>query len=479
MDTLFSGLGLFGIGTLIVGFLFLIGFTAMMLRRVVSTNEVHIVQSAKKTISYGKDTGNGNTYYEWPSWFPVVGITKIVLPVSVFDLDLTGYEAYDKGRLPFVVDVKAFFRITDSDTAAQRVASFQELHSQLEAIVQGSVRVILASNDIETILQGRSTFGEQFTKEVEEQLKNWGVSTVKNIELMDIRDSQSSAVIKNIMEKKKSFIEMESRTEVAKNKQAASIAEIEAQRQVDLETQSAKQAVGLRTTQNEREVALAQQEKIQAVKEQEKLTKEKEMNVVSVEAVRKAEIAKQVQVVQAQQFRETATITAEGEKATTVLHAEGQLEAKRRESEGIALEGTAKADAETAMQLAPVKAQTTLAKEIGENKAYQEYLVTIRKVEAAQAVGIEQAKALSNADIKVISNTGSPTTGLTNVMDLFSSEGGTKVGAMFEALNNTPTGQALVEKFVGGKETTTPLTPSTAVVKATNGSGKSMNGSAR
>ena len=66
-------------------------------------------------------------------------------------------------------------------------------------------------------MQGRSQFGEQFTKEVEAQLKNWGVSTVKNIELMDIRDSNSSHVIKNIMEKKKSLIEMQSRIEVAEN----------------------------------------------------------------------------------------------------------------------------------------------------------------------------------------------------------------------------------------------------------------------
>ena len=55
----------------------------LTLRRVVSTNEVHIVQTAKKTASYGKDSGNGNTYYEWPSWLPKFGVTKSVLPLSV------------------------------------------------------------------------------------------------------------------------------------------------------------------------------------------------------------------------------------------------------------------------------------------------------------------------------------------------------------------------------------------------------------
>ena len=171
----------------------------LALRRVVATNEVHIVQSAKLTKSYGKDTDHGNSYYEWPSWLPILGVSKIMLPVSVFDLDLNAYEAYDKGRLPFVVDVKSFFRITDSNVAAQRVASFQELKDQLHAIVQGAVRTILASSDIEAIMQGRSVYGEQFTKEVSDQLANWGVNTVKNIELMDIRDSKDSFVIQNIM----------------------------------------------------------------------------------------------------------------------------------------------------------------------------------------------------------------------------------------------------------------------------------------
>lgn len=433
---LFAGLGLFGL-------LVLTGFVALFLRRVVPTNEVHIVQSAKKTTSYGKDTGNGNTYYEWPSWLPVIGVTKGIMPVSVFDLDLNTYEAYDKGRLPFVVDVKAFFRVTESDVAAQRVASFDELLGQLQAIVQGAVRVILASNDIETILNGRSAFGAQFTEEVTEQLKNWGVSTVKNIELMDIRDSQGSAVIKNIMEKKKSHIEMESRTEVAKNKQAAAIAEIEAQKEIDLKAQTAKQDVGLRTTTAEREVALAQQQKIQAVSEQAKTTKEKEMAVLQVEHVRKSEIA-----------RQTALIKAEQDKGVQVLAAEAQLETKRREADGIVAEGNARAGAATAMELAPVQAQITLAKEIGGNEGYQKYLVTIEQVRAAQAVGIEQAKALTQADVKVITNSGSPSEGLTSVMDLFSSKGGTQVGAMLEALSNTDQGQALLSKFTPTKKGT-------------------------
>ncbi|HPI41430.1 MAG TPA: SPFH domain-containing protein [Pseudobdellovibrionaceae bacterium] len=438
---------------------------ALLLRRVVPTNEVHIVQSGKSTVSYGKDHTDGNTYYEWPSWLPVVGIVKIVLPVSVFDEDLESYEAYDMGRLPFVVDVKAFFRITDSNVAAQRVSSFNELRDQLRAILQGAVRTILASADIEEIMQGRSQFGEQFTKEVEAQLKNWGVSTVKNIELMDIRDSSSSHVIKNIMEKKKSLIEMQSRIEVAENLKRASIAEIDAKREQDIQLQDALQKVGSRTAEKDKEVGIANEMAQQSIKEQSKVTTEKELAITKIKDVTQATIKKDVEIVRATQDKETAAINkemalikasqdketrilvAEAEKTTTILVAEGNLESKKRESEGIAFEGTAKAEAEKAMQLAPVQAQIVLAKEIGNNDGYQKYLITIEQVKANQAVGIEQAKALSSADLKIIANSGNVENGMKNLMDVFSANGGTQIGSMLEGLAQSEKGSELLNKL--------------------------------
>ncbi len=427
------------------GFVLLLSIIiAFFLRRVVPTNEVHIVQTAKSTTSYGNGTGHGNTYYEWPSFLPIFGVSRVALPMSVFDLDLVAYEAYDLGRLPFVVDVKAFFRITDSNIAAQRVASFSELKEQLLAIVQGAVRVVLASNDIETILQGRASFGEQFTKEVAEQLTNWGVSAVKNIELMDIRDSSKGQVINSIMEKKKSFIDMESRTEVAKNHRMAQIAEIEANKEVQLQNQEAAQAVSIRTIQAQKEVQIRDQEKIQAVKEQERLTKEKDMAILQVQHVRTAEIKKQTQVIEADQKREVMVIDAEASRSATVIGAEGDLEAKRKEAEGITLEGQARASAEKAMQLAPVEAQIVLAKEIGTNDSYQRYLVTIRQVEATESVGKAQAEALKAAEIKVIANGGTVPSGVNSLTDMFTSNGGTQIGAMLEGLANTDVGAAIL-----------------------------------
>lgn len=435
----------------------------LLLRRVVPTNEVHIVQSRKHTVSYGKDMADGNTYYEWPSFLPILGVTITKLPVSVFDLDLKGYEAYDKGRLPFVVDVKAFFRITDSGVAAQRIASFEEAKEQLQAIVQGAVRTILAKEEIEEIMQSRATFGEQFTKEVAAQLTSWGISTVKNIELMDIRDHQGSNVIRNIMEKKKSHIEMESRIEVAKNMQQATLAEIDARKTTDLQEQQAEQEVGQRKAQTLKEVGIAKQIAAQEVFEQEKTTKEKEMNVIRVSTIKTAEIEKEANIINAAQEKETGVIQAEGErqkntiaaegiKEQTILKAEGSLVAKQKESEGIKVEGEAKAAAESAMQLAPVTAQITLAKEIGENEGYQNYLQNIRGIEAHEKIGMEQAKALGTADLKVIANAGTVAEGVNKVTDILTPKGGTNLAGMLEALAQSGIGKDLLDKIVSPKK---------------------------
>lgn len=413
--------------------------TAMLFRVVVPTNSVHIVQSSNKTTSYGKDQPAGNTYYKWPSWIPRIGVKVSDFPVSVFDVTLEDYAAYDKGRVPFLVDIMAFFRIEDSNVAAQRVSSFNELVTQLEGILQGATRSILAKAEIETILEERATYGQLFTEATNEQLKSWGVVNVKNIELMDIRDAEGSNSIHNIMAMKKSAIERESRVAVAANQQAAQEAEINAKRAVSVRQQEAEEQVSIRTVEKNRKVGIADQEAIQAIKEQAKLTAEKEMAIKKVNEVRQAEITKDVNVVQADQ-----------EKQVAITKAQGSLEAAKLHAQGVEVEGRAAGEAEKAVLLAPVSAQVTLAEKIADLPKYQEYLVAIKEIEAKQAVGIEQAKALSEADIKVIANTGDAVSGVSNVMDLFTSKGGTQLGAMVEAFKQTPAGSQVVKALSNG-----------------------------
>ena len=437
-------------------------FWTIALRRVVPVNEVHIVQTRKNTVSYGKGF-DSNTYYEWPSRIPMIGLTRVTLPVSNFAIDLPDYAAYDKERVPFLVHVMAFFRISDSNTAAQRVASFEELKEQLTAIVQGSVRTVLAAHEIDQIMLDRSRFGEAFTKEVTPQLGGWGVEAIKNIELMDIRDSQESDVIQNIMAKRTSGIERESRLVVADNTRQAEMAEIAAKREIEMSRQQAAEQVGLRTAEKEKNVGVANEQSSQQVKVQQRETAAKDMDVTQVKSVRNAEInrevavitaaqAKEVAIVEADAAKQVAIVSAEGSKQQTVLTAEGKLEAAKRNAEGIEVEGNAKGTAETAILMAPVDAQIKLAEKIGSDQGYQNYLLGIRNIEAAQAVGTAQAEALKSADVKVISNAGTPSKGLSSVMDLFSADGGTAIASMLEGLAQSPEGKKLLQKFADDKK---------------------------
>lgn len=436
----------------------------MTLRVVVPTNEVHIVQRGNKTISYGKVmkdgdvNDNGNVYYKFPEWIPYLGITLTKLPLSVFSIKLESYEAYDKDRLPFLVDIMAYFRVNDSNKAASRIFNTTELGDQITNIVKGAVRSIMANAKLEDIMSQRSTYGESFTNSVKEQLKEWGVAAVKNIELMDVRDSHGSQVIANIMAKKSSEIEMQSRTEVAINNKKASEAEIEAQQSIQLKEEEAKQQVGMKQAIVAREVGIAKEKANQEIKEQAKITKEKEMEVVKVSQIRQAEIDKEANIVKAEESKtvmikhaeaekEQVELKALADKKQVELKAEANLAMNLKEAEGIQAKGKAEAEAKRLMELAPVNAQIELAKEIGDNQGYQNYLIQLEQIKAICEVGIAQAKNLGNADIKINTMSNDVPTALNKVTDIFSPQGGLNIAGALETLSSSPIGKSIIDKL--------------------------------
>jgi flotillin len=440
---------------------------------------VHIVQRGSQTVSYGTKKSS-NVYYEWPGWLPKLGVTVRVLPVSNFDIELKRYEAYDKDRVPFVVDVKAFFHISDTNVAAEKVESFEELKGQLENVVQGAVRSILAKSKLEEIMEERSIFGKQFTEAVNVDLKNWGVEAIKSIELMDVRDADGSQVIHQIMAKRMSAIDMESRTEVAKNQKMAKQAELEAKKEIDVtaaqtekiagEAQAqSQQAIGIAKAESMKKTGIAEQESISDIAKAERSTAEQQMEVVKINQIKQAEIDRERAIIAAEQEKQKMEIQAQADKFRVETEAAAILEAKRKEAEAVKTVGTAEAEvimakgvseaeSRKAMELAGVTAQTTLAKEIGENKPYQEYLIKIKEVEVSQVIGVAQyesiAKALAAADLKLLVNSGDVHSGIGKLTDLFTSKGASQLNGLIEGLKQTDEGKNLISmlnSITGGK----------------------------
>ena len=466
-----------------ISFIVVAGFVSLTayglsLRRIVPTNVVHIVQRGNKTVSYGVGK-ESNVYYEFPKWLPIYGVEVRELPVSNFGIDLPKYSAYDKDRVPFEVDIKAFFHIADTNKAAEKVASYQDLLFQLTNVVQGAVRSILAKSPLDKIMEERSIFGKLFTEAVTEDLKSWGVEPIKSIELMDVRDIPGSNVIHQIMAKKISVIDMESRTEVAKNSKLAQQAELVAKQEIALtaadteriagEAQAKSQeAIGIAKAVSVKNRGIADQSSLSEIAKAEKVTAEQNMEVVKVNQIRTAEIEKERQIINTEQQKRQVEIAAEANRFKVETDATAALAAKQLEATGIRSVGEAQADvvkanglasaeAKKQMELANVSAQTTLAKEIGENKPYQDYLIRVKEVEVSQVVGVAQyksiAEALSKADLKLLVNSGDVQSGIGKLSDIFTSKGASQINGLVEGLKQTDEGQALLtglEKLIPG-----------------------------
>ena len=139
-----------------------------------------------------------------------------------------------------------------------------------------------------------------------------------------------------------------------------------------------------------------------------------------------------------------------------IKNAEGVKSLGQAEADIIMAKGKSEAESKKAMELAGVTAQTTLAKEIGENKSYQEYLIKIREVEVTQVVGVAQyesmAKAMNGADMKLLVNSGDVHSGIGKLSDVFTAKGGSQINGLLESLKQTSEGNGLlsmINKFTG------------------------------
>lgn len=210
-------------------------------------------------------------------------------------------------------------------------------------------------------------------------------------------------------------------------------------------------------------VGIAKEQANQHIQTEAATTTQRVMEVRSIEQNRTAQIAKDVKVVEAEAAKQTQMIhaqanrdanilAAEAEKETTILVAAGELDRVIKEAQGVEAIGKANAESERLILMAPVDAQIRLATEIGENKEYQNYLVTVRRIESEQTIGVAMADAIKAADIKIIGTNGNIQGSVGSVTDMFSAAGGTKLGSMLEGLSLTDAGKQVLEKFSGKAE---------------------------
>ena len=146
-------------------------------------------------------------------------------------------------------------------------------------------------------------------------------------------------------------------------------------------------------------------------------------------------------------------LNAEANKTQLERKAEADLTIAQNGAKGIQATGEAKAMAEKLAQSASVQAQIDLAKEIGENEGYQNFLLKQKEIEANAQIGIEQAKNLSGADIKIFANSGSVTDGVNQARGIFNAKNSFDVASALEAFISTPIGAEIADKLLGTGDT--------------------------
>lgn len=397
-----------------VAILAIIIFTIISWRVVVPTDEYHIVQSANKTIEYGRGKPAGNVYYNVPSFIPKFGITRKVMSAVIFDVMINRYEAFDKGRVPFYVDIAGFFRIEDASVASQKVASLEELHEQLQAIVASVARTILAKMDINEVLESRAELGDRFMTEISQNIEAFGLVCTKNVELMKIYDVEHSSIISNIQKKRESEIEKDAKIAIAQNIQKAESEKIEAERLVALKEAQKQEEVGKRQAEAYREIELAAEKRKQDVQEAMKLSAEKELAVRKVQEVQMAMIEKEKKIIEEEQAKQIRIIQAEAEAQELQKLALGRKEAAEDDARAIRMKAAAEAEAiqkkalaeaegEAKKKEATIADQMALMDKMEKNQEYAAYLQNIEMIKAYGKAEQLKAEALANAEIKFLS----------------------------------------------------------------------------
>ena len=362
---------------------------------IVPADYVHVViQKGKMRVlsphrEYNKE--GKAAYFHVPRWFFLFGLGMTVhrVPLRMITVDVVNFMAFDIDRARFLCNIISYVAVTDPVKAAQRFGGdVPELERQVGMIVTATTRDACTKKTIREIINNRQDIVETVTPPLREAIGHWGID-LKDIELVDFKDPTKLEyaegemvphVIKDISSIIEEQINSEARQKNAEQRKIARLKEAEA----DEEARK-------REIRRDEEVAKREQEKDKAVAEFQKVAVGEQYEVRRVEEVKMAEILKQKAIVVANQDREVEEINKERKR----LDGEGDriYFTERAKGEAAPIREKGLADAEAKMKL-----QDSLNR-FGPEAIRA--LVAERLVEMQRQIGIETAKALATADLKV------------------------------------------------------------------------------
>lgn len=380
--------------------------------RIVDPSEAHLVVTpyGKMVVSADDKIGDTKTYFAIPSFIPFFGRAIRIMDVTIKEI-VVEQETYEKNQARYNVKSSTKYRITDVKTASETFISNEELYEQLREVVNASVRAITVKYDVTEARANKQKMSQEILNEMKDDLAKWGLELV-TFQLVDFKDTNDSKIISDISKRREVEIQATTREQNAEKIKQARMKEAEAE-------EKARE----REIEKDKIIGEKEENKKQKIAEQQKLAEEKRYEVVKVQTIKQAEIDKEQAEVKAQQDKKVAIILAEQRKEAEEINKEQM----KLEGEGYRLRELekAKGDAEPIRQQGLAEAEITKAKGFAEAEAKEKLqnalnkfkddairaLVAEKIVDMQKVVGVETAKALTQADVKVFAGSSSDSKG--------------------------------------------------------------------
>ena len=352
--------------------------------RVVPPSEAHLVVTPNKKMVCSPDTtiqkhGGKSSYFSIPR-IPFIGRRVRVMDVTIKE-KLVPQETYEKNQARYNVTSSVKYRIKNVEVASETFISNESLERMLTEIIQSAVRAVTVNYDVREARAKKKLMSEEVKKEIIDDLSKWGLELV-SFQMVDFKDTETSKIISNISKRREVEIEAETREMNAEKLKQARIKEA-----------AAEESAKTREIAKDETVSKREQDKAKAVSEREKEAKEKEYEVIKVETIKQAEIDKEQAEIEAEKKKEVEKI----EKERKQLEGEGTKLKMQQEAIGNAAEIEERGKAEA-------KAKELLQKALNKfgNNAIRA-LVAEKIVDKDKAIGMEGAKALQKAELKLFS----------------------------------------------------------------------------
>jgi len=371
-------------------------------RRVVPRHEAHVVIKRKKVVVYSGTAEiegiRGTTYYYFPSWVPWVGMDVTQVPLSVLELRVPEMVTFAARTARFTLTASVFVRVTDPLKSAQRWPgrSVDDFVTGVKELMENAIRNTTTAFAAEDIIEKKDEIASKLQHALSADMDEYGC-IITNVGIVDITDAPDNSVISDIARKREAEINSESRQIVAVKEREARVVEAENTQASEMRESQAAEAIGVRNREKEQRVFVSQQ----------KVATE-EMEVERIRKVRAAEIE-----------RDAAIERAQGERQSVILKREA-------EGEGTRIIGLAEAEVTRSKGMAEAEAISKRAEALNR---LQEAGRSFRNIEKDEKVGLELAKALQHADLKLVS-----TGKVDSFLDLFSANGGANLGAFMSSL---------------------------------------------